>query len=133
MISYPVSQRPRDPRFSDLSGALSIDKFRSHYEFLPSLHTSELSTLKESLSRARKLLISSPRHLRSEREEEVERLELAVKRAESTVNKERREEAERQALTKLHQEEKEKRKAGKKAWWMKDGALYIKPSCLRPK
>ena len=116
-------QRPRDPRFSDLSGTLSIDKFRAHYDFLPSLHTSELSTLKQSLVRARKLLISSPRHLRPEREEEVQRLELAIKRAESTVNRERREEAERQALGKLHEEEKEKRKAGKKAWWMKDGVL----------
>lgn len=63
---------------------------------------------------------------------EVQRLELAVKKAESTVNKERREEAERQALEKLHREEKEKRKAGKKAWWMKDGmnALYCHISAL---
>jgi ribosomal RNA-processing protein 36 len=125
MISRLVLQRPRDPRFSDLSGVLSTDKFRSHYEFLPSLHTSELSTLKESLSRARKLLVSSPRHLRPDREEEVQRLELAVKKAESTVNRERREEAERQALARVHQEEKEKRKVGKGAWWMKDGTIYI--------
>ena len=53
----------------------------------------------------------------------MQRLELAVKKAESAVNKERREEAERQALGKLDQEEKEKRKAGKKAWWMKDGTI----------
>ncbi|KAF8521499.1 hypothetical protein JB92DRAFT_2890686 [Gautieria morchelliformis] len=115
---HPI--RPRDPRFSDVSGSLSIDRFRSNYDFLPSLHTTELSTLKQSLARARKLLISSPRDLRQEREEEVHRLEQAVKRAESIVNRERREEAERQALSKLHKEEKEKRISGKKAWWMKD-------------
>ena len=66
--------------------------------------------------------MSSPRHLRQEREEEVSRLELAVKRAESTVNKEKRELAELQAFAKLKRDEKEKRKAGKKSWWLKDGA-----------
>jgi hypothetical protein len=120
--THQILQRPRDPRFSDLSGNLSVDHFRSHYNFLPDLHTGELSTLKQTLARARKLLISSPAHLREEREEEVNRLELAVKRAESTVNRERREEAERQALGKLSQEEREKRKSGKRGWWLKDGA-----------
>ena len=52
----------------------------------------------------------------------MNRLELAVKRAESTVNKEKRELAEQQAFAKLKREEKEKRKVGKKDWWLKDGA-----------
>ncbi|KAF8523081.1 hypothetical protein BU17DRAFT_75025 [Hysterangium stoloniferum] len=112
--------KPRDPRFSDLTGLLSENHFRSQYGFLPELHKSELTTLKESLSRARKLLISSPRHLREERQQEVQRLEQAVKRAESTVNRERREEAERKALEKINKEEKDKRKTGKKNWWLKD-------------
>ncbi|KAF8585529.1 DUF947-domain-containing protein [Ramaria rubella] len=112
--------RPRDPRFSDLSGPLSIDKFHTHYDFLPGLHTGELAELKQTWARARKLLISSPQHLRAEREEEVHKLEQAIKRAESTVNREKREEAERQALRKFKQEEREKRKAGKKAWYLKD-------------
>jgi hypothetical protein len=52
--------------------------------------------------RARKLLVSSPRHLRPEQEAEVERLHrlaLAVKQTvESSVNKDKRERVEWEAL-----------------------------------
>ena len=84
------------------------------------MHVEELKTLKENLKRAQKLLRSSPKDLRHEREEEVERLTRAVKRAESTVNKDRREAIESAALEKAQKEEKERRKAGKRAWHMKD-------------
>lgn len=74
--------------------------------------------------------MSSPKHLRSERENEVEKLELAVKRAESAVNKDRREEVERGALDKLKKEEKEKQGQGKGSWWIKEGTLHIRlPTC----
>ncbi|KAK0464169.1 hypothetical protein IW261DRAFT_1524307, partial [Armillaria novae-zelandiae] len=112
--------QPRDPRFIPLSGELSEDKYRHNYAFLTQTHKNELQILRENLKRARKLLVSSPKHLRSERESEIEKLELAVKRAESAVNKDRREEVERLALNRLKKEEKEKQGQGKGSWWMKE-------------
>jgi len=84
------------------------------------MHKTELSELKANLARARKLVINSPKHLREEREAEVERLERAMKRTESIVNREKREHAEQSALEKIKKEEKEKREHGKKGWWLKD-------------
>ena len=110
----------RDPRFTSLSGEAETRNFKKSYSFLNDLHFGELETLKENLKRAQKLLRSSPRDLREEREEEVERLTRAVKRAESSVNKDRRDAIEATALEKIQREEKEKRKAGKKAWHMKE-------------
>lgn len=89
------------------------------------MHEEELKTLRENLKRARKLLTNSPRDLRAEREAEVERLERAVKRAESAVNKDRREKVEMEALSKAAKEERDRRKQGKKAWFMKDGACSL--------
>ncbi|KZT72842.1 DUF947-domain-containing protein [Daedalea quercina L-15889] len=111
---------PRDPRFLPMTGELSTKRFRSQYAFLAEMHNQEMQTLRENLKRARKLLVNSPRHLREEREEEVQRLERAYKRAESMVNKDRREQIEQEALERVSKEEKEKRKAGKGAWYMKD-------------
>ncbi|GJJ08803.1 hypothetical protein Clacol_003022 [Clathrus columnatus] len=117
--SNPTRQKPRDPRFSELSGSLDVARYRSQYGFLNDMHKDELSTLKESLSRARKLLLNSPRNLREEREQEVHRLEQAVKRTESIVNRERRQQAELKGLETVKKQEKDKRKAGKKDWWLK--------------
>ena len=86
------------------------------------MHAQELATLRESLKRARKMLASSPRDLRAAREGEVLRLERAVKRAESVVHRDRREAVEAGALARARQDEREKRRQGKGAWYMKDGA-----------
>ncbi|KAG1751243.1 hypothetical protein EDB19DRAFT_1628444 [Suillus lakei] len=110
---------PRDPRFLHITGAYDPQKFKSQYTFLSTLHTSELSTLRSNLSLARKLLLNSPKDLRAAREREVGRLELAVKRAESSVNRDKREKVEMEALEKVGREEREKRKKGKAGWWMK--------------
>ncbi|KAH9178929.1 hypothetical protein EDB89DRAFT_1929178 [Lactarius sanguifluus] len=80
----------------------------------------ELKTLRENLKRARKLLASSPRDLRPEREAEVERLALAVKRGESSVNKDKREKVEQEVLGAIAKEERDKRQEGKKAYWLKN-------------
>jgi len=109
----------RDPRFLPLSGEYETSKFREQYKFLADLHTSELTELRDHLKRARKLLKASPSHLRAEREEGVTRLELAVKRMESLVNKDRQERIEQDALKRLAKEEQEKRKDGKREWWLK--------------
>ncbi|KAH9081873.1 hypothetical protein EDB83DRAFT_591627 [Lactarius deliciosus] len=110
----------RDPRFSQLSGGFDATKFRSHYNFLSDMRQGELKTLRENLKRARKLLASSPRDLRPEREAEVERLALAVKRGESSVNKDKREKVEQEALGAIAKEERDKRQEGKKAYWLKN-------------
>ncbi|KAI0695181.1 hypothetical protein BC835DRAFT_984863 [Cytidiella melzeri] len=115
--SKPV---PRDPRFLHTTGTFSPAHFRTQYSFLSELHLSELNTLRENLKRARKLLVNSPRDLRQEREAEVLRLERALKRAESLVNRDKKEKIEDSALGKLMKEEKEKRKEGKGAWYMKE-------------
>ncbi|KAI6099328.1 hypothetical protein EV401DRAFT_2215597 [Pisolithus croceorrhizus] len=111
--------KPRDPRFLHVTGKYDQDKFRQQYSFLPELHTNELETLRKNYKAARKLLANSPRDLRPAREEEVKRLELAVKRAESAVNRDARETVEAEALQRVTQAEKQKRKQGKGAWFMK--------------
>jgi ribosomal RNA-processing protein 36 len=88
----------------------------------------ELVALRDNLKRARKLLASSPRHLRQEREAEVERLALAVKRGESSVNRDKRERVEREALSAITKEERDKRQKGKKSYWLKNGTCF----CLSP-
>ncbi|KAI0724625.1 hypothetical protein C8T65DRAFT_704438 [Cerioporus squamosus] len=111
---------PRDPRFLSVTGEYDPKRFQTQYGFLSEMHQDELKTLRENLKRARKLLVNSPRDLRAEREAEVERLERAVKRAESTVNKDRREKIEMEALSKAAKEERERQQQGKKAWYMKN-------------
>jgi ribosomal RNA-processing protein 36 len=103
-----------------VTGQLDTHKFRQQYNFLFTARETELATLRENLKRARKLLENSPRALRDEREAEVSRLELAVKRSESLVQRDRREKVEAEALSAVKQEENQKRKTGKGQWWMKN-------------
>lgn len=112
----------RDPRFLPMTGEFKPEAFQKSYGFLADAHKTELQTLRETLRTARKLLASSPRDLREEREAEVERLENAVKRAESLVNKDRQDAIQRDALARTKRQEKEKRQEGKGAWFMKKGA-----------
>ncbi|KAI6039326.1 hypothetical protein EDC04DRAFT_2686221 [Pisolithus marmoratus] len=119
MVVEDNTPKPRDPRFLQVTGKYNQEKFRQQYSFLSELHTNELQTLRENYKTARKLLANSPHDLRPAREEEVKRLELAVKRAESAVNRDTRERVEVEALQKVAQAEKHKRKEGKGAWFMK--------------
>ena len=112
-------QVPRDPRFLQTAGEFDPSKFQKSYGFLADNHKAELQTLRETLKLARKKLASSPKERRSEREHEVYRLEQAVKRAESTVNRDRLQKVEREALGQVKKEEQEKRKQGKGEWFMK--------------
>ena len=123
MMSYSnliVLKHPRDPRFLPLAGEFSDRKFQEQYGFLADIHVTELKTLRENIKRAKKLLVSSPRDLHEERQQEVTRLELALKRTESSVNKDRREMAEQKALSQAAREERDKRRRGKGGWWMKE-------------
>ncbi|KAF9015123.1 hypothetical protein BDQ17DRAFT_1443068 [Cyathus striatus] len=65
------------------------------------------------------MLSSSPKHLRYSHEKEVERLERAVKRAESMVNKDKTDRVQLEALRKAAKEEKSKQMQGKGEWHMK--------------
>ena len=121
------SQEVRDPRFLPFTGKLQPQLYRQSYDFLTDMHKTELTTLKENLKRAKKMLASSPRNQREEREQEVAKLEQAIKRAESNVNRDRREQIEQDALRKVKHEEKEKRQAGKGAWHMKDCKAEFPP------
>ncbi|TFK77138.1 DUF947-domain-containing protein [Pluteus cervinus] len=111
----------RDPRFMSISGEFSDQKFQEQYKFLKETRQSELASLRENLKRARKLVLTSPRDQREEREREVEKLALAVKRAESQVNRDRTAGVEQEALRAAKGEEQEKRKQGKGSWYMKKG------------
>ena len=113
-------KQSRDPRFLPLAGEFSAEKFQAQYGFIADAHKAELHTLRQNLKRAKKLLLTSPQNLFIERDQEVKRLELAVKRAESMVSKDHKDMTESQALLKLTREEREKRKQGKKRWWMKE-------------
>ncbi|KAI0052848.1 DUF947-domain-containing protein [Auriscalpium vulgare] len=110
----------RDPRFLALAGEFDAQRFRKQYGFIADLHQDELKTLRENLKRAKKLLASSPRETREERQREVTRLELTVKRAESSVNRDKREKVEQDALSRASKEEREKRQTGKGQFWLKD-------------
>ncbi|KAF8609567.1 DUF947-domain-containing protein [Ceratobasidium sp. AG-I] len=100
----------RDPRFTPLSGTLSEPHFSRAYSFLPELQRTEAVTLRASLAKARKQRAPF---------ETIDKLERALKHAESALEKARREEREREALTKVKKEEREKRGEGKGAWYMK--------------
>jgi ribosomal RNA-processing protein 36 len=118
-------KQPRDQRFLPVAGEFSDRKFQEQYGFLADIHTAELKTLRENVKRARKLLTSSPRGLLEERQQEVTRLESALKRAESSVNKDKREMVEQMALSRIAKEERDKRKQGKGGWWMKECRVSI--------
>ena len=53
----------------------------------------------------------------------MKRLELAVKRMESLVNRDKQDKIQIEALNKAKKEESEKRKQGKQGWWMKEGVF----------
>ncbi|KAF9535430.1 hypothetical protein CPB83DRAFT_754215 [Crepidotus variabilis] len=114
----------RDPRFLPTTGTYDPTKFQQSYAFLSNNRKSELQTLKETLKKARKVLSSSPRDVRFEREQEIERLERAVKRAESNVNRDRLDQVEREALSGVKKTEKEKQNQGKAEWFLKKGLSY---------
>jgi len=109
----------RDPRFHATVSMSDAEMFRTQYSFLADLQKNELEMLREHLQRARSLLNSSPRNLREEREHEVERLERAFKRAESSVDRDKRVHIEHEALARATNEEKDKRKQGKRAFYLK--------------
>jgi ribosomal RNA-processing protein 36 len=115
-----------------VAGEFKADKFQQNYNFLAEVHSNELNTLRDSLKRARKMLNNAPRHLRDGYEGEVQRLQLALKRAESAVNKDHMDKIQREALQKVSKNEKEKRKQGKGSWFLKKCQLFRFSSAVAP-
>jgi ribosomal RNA-processing protein 36 len=113
-----------------VAGEFKKDKFQTNYGFLAEVHRTELNVLRDNLKRARKLMQNAPRHLKDDYEAETRRIELAVKRAESTVNKERMEGVQREALRKAAKDENEKRKQGKGSWYPKKGKRLARHFCV---
>ncbi|KAF8320317.1 DUF947-domain-containing protein [Clavulina sp. PMI_390] len=118
VVEAPKIER-RDPRFSSLSGSFDQSQFSKSYSFITGLQETEVGDLKTSLSRARKLLANSPAHLRDDRAAEVTRLERALKRTESHVEREKRERRQREVLGAAKKAEQAKQAAGKGIWHMK--------------
>ncbi|QRV91436.1 hypothetical protein RhiJN_19454 [Ceratobasidium sp. AG-Ba] len=106
-VQKPIS---RDPRFTPVSGSLSQDHFAKSYSFIPELQQNEAASLQASLAKARKQRADP---------DTIDKLERALKRAESAVERAKREERERQVLAKVKKEEKAKREEGKGAWYLK--------------
>ncbi|KEP55754.1 DUF947 family protein [Rhizoctonia solani 123E] len=109
VVDVPVIAT-RDPRFAPVSGQLSQPEYSRSYSFISDIQKKEAETLRASLAKARKQRAPW---------ETIESLERALKRAESAVEKAKRDEREREALSKFKKEEKEKQKTGKGAWFMK--------------
>lgn len=90
------------------------------------MHENELKSLQEQVKKARGSLGRSPNdEVREARERELKNLELAWKRAESAVNRDKKVTIDQEALLKVRKEEQEKRKKGKNAWWMKECEWYL--------
>ncbi|ELU41845.1 hypothetical protein AG1IA_04116 [Rhizoctonia solani AG-1 IA] len=98
-----TSKRPVS-RFTPLTGQLSQSQYSRSYSFITDLQKNEAESLRASLAKARKQRAPW---------ETIESLERALKRAESAIEKAKREERERAALEKVKKEEKEKRQGGK--------------------
>jgi ribosomal RNA-processing protein 36 len=70
-------------------------------------------------------LSSIAKDLRHEQEQEIIRLEQAIKRAEGLVNADHQRNVERTALRGIKEEEKQKRQSGKGSWWLKKGMYFV--------
>lgn len=112
----------RDPRFSSVSaGAVNPHLHSQSYDFLPTLLQDELSGLKLALATAVKAERTCSWAEKGARTAERERLEQQLGKVRTRLDRTKREAREREVLSKVKKEEKEKRAAGKGAWYMKKG------------
>ncbi|EJT97780.1 DUF947-domain-containing protein [Dacryopinax primogenitus] len=114
-----LAPQPRDPRFTTLSGTLSLPHVRQNYAFLSDVQSQEVGQLREAVKLAKRRLPSTPEEKRDEAEAELARLAGALKRAESVRESNTRQAHEASVLRKLKKEEMTKRAQGKGEWHMK--------------
>lgn len=120
------SREVRDPRFSNLSGPeVNSGLFQRSYGFVSDMQSSELSTLKATLSKLRKLeanhagpKATSERamNIRAEREQ----VERTLKREEAKAAERSRRQREREVLGKFKAENEERVKQGGKRFYLKE-------------
>ena len=129
--SDPSTQQRRDPRFSSLTGtALSKEAFSNSYGFVKDMQVQEMKTLRQTLSVLRaQERNQAGSNAAAKLSAESEKVERALRRAESKVaERERRERIDR-VEKEQRQRNKELVKAGRKAFYLKDSekkALVLK-------
>lgn len=127
VVDVPRVDR-RDPRFSSLSaGQVNTELHSKGYAFLPELLEKERRQLRDDVKRLLKLertckLVEKPGVI-AEREEKDVQLSKVLNRLSAL----RREQAEREAVSKVKHEEREKREQGKGAWFMKKCECPVPP------
>ncbi|CAO1620851.1 unnamed protein product [Parajaminaea phylloscopi] len=122
------SQQRRDPRFSNLSGhAVNEGMFAKSYSFLAETQTKELSELRQTHSKLRKMEANhagpkaksqSALDIRQERE----RVERALKREEAKDAERKKRSREKEVLRNFRLENDERVKNGGKRFYLKDSA-----------
>lgn len=126
--SASASQQRRDPRFSTLSGpSVNSGMFNKSYAFLFEAQSKELSTLRQTLAKLRKLEANhagpkatsqSALNIRRERE----RIERTLKREEAKDAERKKRFREQEVLRNFRRENDERVKKGGKRFYLKDSA-----------
>lgn len=126
IVVEPTQREYRDPRFSNLSGPqVNAGLFSANYAFLPSIQSEELTTLKRTHSRLRKLEAhqAGPKarseqalQIRAEREQ----VEQALKRAEAQDAERKRREREKEVMSRFKKENDERVAKGGARFYLKD-------------
>ncbi|GAA5861700.1 hypothetical protein JCM5353_000545 [Sporobolomyces roseus] len=111
-IVETTTKKSRDPRFDSLSGSVNPELFARSYGFLSGSLQSELDTLRQTAAKARKNPLLPA--------EDLERIEDSLSRMENRFVERKRKEREQAAMKDWKKEEKEKRKEGKGAFYLKE-------------
>lgn len=120
------SREVRDPRFTNLSGPqVNSGLFQRSYGFVKDLQSSELSTLKTTLSKLRKMEANhaGPKATSATAvkiREEREAVERALKREEAKAAERNRRDREKAVMAKFKHENDERVKQGGKRYYLKD-------------
>ncbi|BGP57558.1 rRNA bioproteinsis protein rrp36 [Rhodotorula sphaerocarpa] len=112
--------KARDPRFDVLSGTVNKDLFRKSYSFLSEQHQQELETMRKTAAAARKN--------RQLPQEEKDRIDEALRRMENREVTRKNKDLQDAAMRQWKKDEADKRKEGKKAYYLKDAEkrkLYL--------
>lgn len=124
----PSSSSLRDPRFSNLSGpSVNAGLFEKNYGFVNEARSQELSTLKQTLSKLRKLEANhaGPKATSDEAlkiREERAQVEQALKRQEAKEAERSRRQRESEVMRRFKHENEERVKQGGKRFYLKDSA-----------
>ena len=101
------------------------------YDFIPTLLRDEFTALKQALTSASKAERTCPIQEKQGWTNERERLEKLVAQTRSRIERSERENREREVLSRAKKDEREKRKDGKGAWYMKKGEDVV--FCTNPR